>query len=164
MEKIVEEDPRYVVTDDGRVRGPSGRWLAQKSGRYGHRSVEIGGKWRSVHRLVALAFIGPCPEGHEVAHENGDPTDNRIGNLAWKTRAENMRDRARHGRTACRERHGSARLTEQQVAEIRAAYVGHGLGPHASRGGPSQRALGEKYGVTEATIRLIIKGKLWPLI
>jgi predicted small metal-binding protein len=164
MEEPVGVDPRYTVTDDGRVRGPSGKWLVQKVGRYGHRSVDVGGRWFSVHRLVALAFIGPCPEGHEIAHENGDATDNRVMNLSWKTHADNIRDRTRHGRTASRERHGMAKLTEDQVRDIRSRYKGRGLGCKASNGGPSQRSLAEEYGVTEECVWRIIKRKTWASI
>ncbi len=46
------------------------------------------------------------------------------------------------------ERHPNAKLTQQQVDEIR-----------ASRMGPSE--LGRLYGVSKATISLIRSGKLW---
>jgi len=153
--------PGYSASDDGRIKGPSGKWLKPKRGPYGHQSVWIGGKWPSVHRLVLLAFSGPCPESHEAAHENGDASDNRPSNLAWKTHGENIRDRARHGHTARGTRHGGARLTEDEVRAIRSAYVGRGVGPAAARGGPSQRALAEQYGVSEDTVRAIIRGRLW---
>jgi hypothetical protein len=153
--------PGYSVSEDGRVRGPSGKWLKPKEGPYGHQSVWIAGKWPSVHRLVLLAFVGPCPEGHEAAHENGNARDNRPANLVWKTHAANIQDRGRHGKTALGTRHGCAKLTEDDVRAIRAAYVGRGVGPNAARGGPSQRALGEQYGVTEDTIRAIVRGRLW---
>lgn len=42
-----------------------------------------------VHRLVAEAFLGPAPEGHEVDHINGDRQDNRALNLRWATRSQN---------------------------------------------------------------------------
>lgn len=52
---------------------------------------------RAVHRLVLEAFVGPCPEGMEGCHEDGDPTNNRLENLRWGTHSSNMLDRVRHG-------------------------------------------------------------------
>lgn len=57
-----------------------------------------GGKrvGRTVHSLVALAFIGPRPEGLYISHRNGVKTDNRLVNLNYTTPAENMRDAVIH--------------------------------------------------------------------
>ena len=53
----------------------------------GHRHHNIG-----VHRAIALAFIGAPPEGMEVLHINGNPTDNRPENLRYGTQQENILD------------------------------------------------------------------------
>lgn len=60
----------------------------------GHVSVVLGhGAIGSpVHQLVALTFIGPCPEGKEILHNNGIPYDNRVENLRYGTRRENILD------------------------------------------------------------------------
>jgi hypothetical protein len=51
-----------------------------------------------VHRLVLMAFSGPCPEGMQAAHQNGVRSDNRLANLKWKTpRENNVDDKKRHG-------------------------------------------------------------------
>lgn len=42
-----------------------------------------------VHRIVAETFLGE-PNGREVNHKNGDKTDNRLQNLEWVTRSENV--------------------------------------------------------------------------
>ena len=61
-----------------------------------------------VHALVAAAFVGPRPEGMEVCHNNGDPSDNRLENLRYDTRRANQLDAVRHGthsmtrKTACK--------------------------------------------------------------
>ena len=52
---------------------------------------------RKVHKLVMEAFHGPCPQGLEVRHINGRPSDNRLENLAYSTSSENRLDQARHG-------------------------------------------------------------------
>jgi hypothetical protein len=52
---------------------------------------------KNVHRLVAEAFLGPCPDGMECCHIDGDPTNNHLSNLRWDTRKSNRIDAIRHG-------------------------------------------------------------------
>lgn len=66
---------------------------------------------REVHKIVMEAFVGPCPEGMEVRHLDGNPGNNcwapgneeetvaAGGNLIYGTHAENMQDKHRHGTT-----------------------------------------------------------------
>ena len=42
---------------------------------------------------VLSAWVGPRPEGYECDHINGVPTDNRLENLEWVTKEENVRRR-----------------------------------------------------------------------
>jgi hypothetical protein len=65
------------------------------------------------------AFVGPCPSGQEAAHLDGDPANNRLDNLAWKTPVENMGDQEKHQTLNWGERHGGAKLTEADVIAIR---------------------------------------------
>ena len=51
-----------------------------------------------IHRLVLEAFVGPCPDGLEARHWDGDPANNRLGNLFWGTHSENQQDTLRYGR------------------------------------------------------------------
>lgn len=75
-----------------------GRVLSLQYGGTGYLQVALGrGNIRMVHRLVALAFIGPVPPGHEVRHRNGDKTDNSLANLAYATHVENELDKRAHG-------------------------------------------------------------------
>lgn len=50
-----------------------------------------------VHQLIALTFLGPCPPGLEVCHNDGNPANNHIGNLRYDTQSENELDKVRHG-------------------------------------------------------------------
>lgn len=51
-----------------------------------------------VHVLVALAFLGPRPEGMQVLHKNDDPKDNRVENLYYGTSQQNRIDSVANGR------------------------------------------------------------------
>ena len=52
---------------------------------------------RHVHKLVALTFLGPKPEGMIVLHKNDRPDDNRVSNLAYGTYAQNYADSIANG-------------------------------------------------------------------
>jgi hypothetical protein len=90
----------------------------------GYLCVNFGrGNTRVIHRLVLEAFVGPCPEGSECRHLNGDRTDNRLENLAWGTPAENHADQYQHGTREAGERHHWHKLTALQVKAIRDLYA-----------------------------------------
>lgn len=67
----------------------------------GHRQLSLrnssGAVTRSVHSLVAEAFLGPRPEGQEVRHLDGNGMNNDVSNLVYGTRQQNQRDRVEHG-------------------------------------------------------------------
>jgi HNH endonuclease/NUMOD4 motif len=117
--------PGYEVSDLGRVRSldrvihfPDGRSrrapgvpLSPVADKLGYRFVTLAGRRRPVHQLVLEAFVGSRPDGYESLHGNDVPSDNRLTNLRWGTRADNVQDaveRRRHvhsKRTHCPRRH-----------------------------------------------------------
>lgn len=108
-----------AVFPDGRVfrDGEEMHYSPMCRGKY--RGVNANGKTYYVHRLVAEAFI-PNPEGKpDVAHIDGDGTNNHVSNLRWATESENMADKLQHGTATIGSRHGNAKLTEEDVREIR---------------------------------------------
>ena len=123
----------YRVGDDGSVwscRGYRGiitsEWhqLRPYRGTTGHLRVNLSSLGiQLVHRLVLLAFVGPCPEGMECCHEDGDPSNNKPSNLRWDTRKANYADRVRHGTHNRGERHGNAKLTAAIVLGLRARHA-----------------------------------------
>ncbi len=105
-----------------------------------------------VARLVLSAFVGPCPDGKECCHEDGDPTNNTVTNLRWDTHASNMQDRENHGNTYRGSRAGRAKLTEKDIPVIRKALAS---------GRWSMNRIGQEHEVDVATIRDIRDGKTW---
>lgn len=88
----------YQVRRRGRLKSAS-----QKDRRHLHPTTKLTdrlGRPRSVqvHQLVALAFLGPRPDGLQVCHYNDDPTDNRVANLRYDTPAANVADSIRNGK------------------------------------------------------------------
>jgi len=108
------------------------------------------GSTRLVHRLVAEAFHGPCPEGFEVNHKNLIKRDNRPANLQYVTRSYNLLHRSFAG-IGRGEDNPSARLTEEDVRAIRWR--------HAQ--GDGYKRLGAAYGVTWEAVRGIVKRRTW---
>ena len=105
--KQIPGHSHYSSTDEGEIistrRYPSGKQLSGYVNEDGYLTVTItaddGVKRKTlVHRLVATAFLGPCPtEDHLVRHLDGDQLNNRPSNLAWGTELTNFHDAVGHG-------------------------------------------------------------------
>lgn len=122
----VRSEARAVVYAAGKKQTVRQRVLSPAKKASGHLSVMLyRGQHRQrlhVHRLVAIAFIGPQPSAlHEVAHRDGDPSNNAPSNLRWSTRSENHADKVIHGTHNRGERHPLSKLSDEQVRSIRAS-------------------------------------------
>ena len=122
----------YEVSDMGRVRRSDGSKKGRRNPEgvlsdrpcrgYITVSLSRGGVVTQirVQRLVLMAFAGPPPSArHDARHINGDSSDNRLWNLAWGTRKQNMADAVRHG-TAGVWMKGRTKFPPAEVREIRA--------------------------------------------
>ena len=87
----------YEVSSLGRVRT---RRMMKPNYTNGYEYVSLSKDKKQyrilVHRLVAETFLGPCPEGMECCHLNGDRMDNRVENLEWNTHQKNIGDVVKH--------------------------------------------------------------------
>lgn len=93
--KIIAEFPKYEVSDYGEVRNiKRGNILKQRNDLRGYLSLQFKiGKItfnRSVHRLVAKAFIINTYNYPQVNHKDGNKLNNCKTNLEWVTESENM--------------------------------------------------------------------------
>jgi len=156
----------YQVSDDGRVRslwrllphaveaGVRKPRIVLKYGRNNQGRLQVTlsrdnvQKRFQVHRLVLAAFTGPCPDGLEGLHKDGNHLDCRISNLKWGTHTENMQDKTRHGTEIRGESSKKSALTEQDVRDIRAST-------------DTGRVLASRYGVSQPTITHIRSRKTW---
>lgn len=168
--KTIEGSEGYEISNLGRVRSfwTIGRYakigrsepvvlaLSKDKDGYEHVGVRRGNRrvTKKVHRLVLRAFHGPCPPQFECRHKNGNRSDNRSQNLRWGSKVSNQKDRIRHGTSQHGERHQMARLTADQVVEIRKLAAFEGV---------SRSDMAATFGVSESHIRNIIIGHRWSI-
>lgn len=107
----------------------------------------------AVHRLVAEAFLGPCPAGLQVNHIDGCKENNAVSNLEYVTSSQNQSHACRMGlcRTPRKRSLDRAyKLTERDVREILSL-----------EGKQTLREIAKQFGVCTATIQHIFSGRLW---
>lgn len=163
----------YEVSSLGRIRsyrkpGRGGRSLyseprilvAGVNGE-GYPIVKINQVTKTVHRLVALAFLGQCPDGLEICHgPDPDRSNNRVSNLRYDTRANNLGiDRLRDGTDFNGDKAPWAILTNEQVLALIQEYQPETKPRKKSLGLPTQAQLAEKYGVSEGAVWGYIHGR-----
>lgn len=142
------------VRRDMRFAGTNAKLLKLSLGTDGYEYVRLskGGVQRyfSIHRLVALCFLGECPKGCNVNHKNGDKTDNRLENLEYVTYSENSRHAYRKGLAPVGEKHGLSKLTTEKVKEIKRLLKTMDVTRTAKAAG-----------VPYSTVNAIAKGRTW---
>jgi len=113
----------------------------------------VNGKYigSSVHRLVMLAFRGPCPENMAVCHGDGDRTNNRLDNLRYDTYAANYQDTRRMGRAREGKNSPRAKFSEEQIAELR----------RLRESGMSYPALAARFGTSVSHAHRIATRQVW---
>lgn len=75
----------------------AGRVLKPGLSSNGYFTVALGrGNTRTLHSLLMDTFVGPKPKGMEIRHLNDNRLDNRLENLCYGTRTENIKDAVRN--------------------------------------------------------------------
>ena len=133
-----------------------GRILSPGYGkRTGYWLVILAGNGRKVtmpvHVAVCAAFHGPRPHKLDVAHLDGDRSNNEPSNLGYFTRSENLGHQIAHGTHLHGEKRWNARLTDDQVNDI----VG------MRRRGERNADIASIYPVTSEMVSHIMAGRRW---
>lgn len=161
--------PGYDVSDEGRVRSyriatpPAGQ-IADSPQRIlstgnasGYPGVILYDKkgtrhFKTVHTLVAAAFINLRQNSLFVLHRDGNPCNNNVENLYYGTQKDNSADTVRHGMWAHGESHGCAKLTKDDIVKIREVYA---------QGILKQTQIAELFGIGQTQVSHIVTGKQW---
>lgn len=164
----IADFPNYEVSSLGRIRrtNTTARWKAgkilnERRNDEGYLRVVLyasgATKTKMVHRLVAAAFISEIPEKMVINHKNGIKHDNRVSNLEIVSISENTKHGFRvlgraapihpsHGTS-----HGNAKLTDDDIREIRLRYSQ----------GVTQVKLAEQFGTNQRNISRIVRRVAW---
>lgn len=156
----------YSVSSCGRIRRDiggrgaiAGRILTIKRNRKGYGYVDLSRgdskTRRLVHQLVAAAFLPPRPSAaHHPNHLDAIKLNNHARNLEWASIAENNAHARAHGLIPALsgESNGRAKLTVEQVAQIRAL-----------RGVMGARAIANRFGVARSLVQRIHQGRAWTM-
>lgn len=157
--------PGYRAGNDGSIwscwkangRGQQimgGKWKRlrgaprKEDGRLRYTLRTASGEYRRAYgsNFILEAFAGPCPEGLEACHENGDCLNDSPSNLRWDTHSSNLLDKRRHG-TADPEKHPKAKLKNEDITTI--------IDLRAN--GQRLKAIAERFGVSEQRVFQICK-------
>lgn len=164
-------EDHYKVSDQGRVRSLDriikdkigrtkfykGQELSQFIDKSGYPMCTLWrdskGKNKTVHRIVAEAFIANPENKPQVNHKDGDKENNHVNNLEWVTNSENDLHAFEIGlRTVNRgSKSNLAKLTEEEVIEIR----------KLKKNGKTQRNIAKVFDISEGSVSQIVNRKRW---
>ena len=151
----------YKIDQNGCVYSPWRGWheMFQNTSKQGYKEImlytEDGSRRHfKVHRLVMNTY---CPidnsEKMQVNHKNGNKSDNRLENLEWCTRSENLKHAFKTGLEdkPIGEKNPSHKLTEKEVRQIC---------QHLENKRTLQ-SIADQYGVTKGCIAHIKQRRSW---
>lgn len=143
----------YLIYEDGRIFGLYNRFITAnvKNGRKEIRLV-VDGKRRHfiLARLIYYVFHGFDIEDKNlcVVHKDGDFLNCHIDNLDLKHRKDLIQGEKHTKR---------AKLTNEQIEEIRNLYKGKSGSNQHEKNSPSLQDLANMYGVSKGNIALIVR-------
>ena len=146
---------RASGTQEGKLLNPKQSVSGRGRKKYVYLKVALSHegviKQPFVHTLVAEAFLGPKPKGMFVNHKDGDTFNNSWRNLEYVTARDNALHASSLGLLVHGEDHAGAKVTEEDVREIR-RLVDTGV---------TYREISGRYGINQSTIHAIVHRRTW---
>lgn len=121
----VRSNPGVTICKNGQSKSRKGRIIKQStSARYNSITYFLGSKkvTRSVHRLVAEAFINRITDKPYVNHIDGNKKNNRADNLGWVNASENLYHAVSIGKMPQGENHHQSKVGEFQILTMFTLY------------------------------------------
>lgn len=147
---------RFVDFPGGKIKFPGKLLKATNTDRRNPKPAVVLSKngvvkYTLIDNLVMQAFVGPCPPGHKICHNDGNYANNHWRNLRYDTAENLIADRVKHGLILLGSKNQATKLTEPQVKEIKTLL--------AQR--RSRADIAEQFKVSKSTIDNIAQEKSW---
>lgn len=151
-------DGRYLISNKGVVLNAwTGRRIKPWVTRGGYEQVHLctinGRVGKTIHSLVAKAFIPNPNNFYSINHKDGDKLNNSVNNLEYCSLGDNIRHAHKTGLVPSRKGSncGSSKLTEEQVRDIKVML----------QTDISQKDISKLFNVEASTISQINRGFSW---
>lgn len=149
----------YEVFEDGVVLNKDGslkKWSPNGRG-YLISRLNWAGKWmtKAHHTVVAEAFLGPRPEGHEVNHIDNNKHNNQLSNLEYLTRRDNRLQMYRDGRDVSGTNNANCKYTEDDIRKVCDML---------EQDSPCLASIGRVTGVSKSTVGRVYHKQQWSSI
>ncbi len=155
--KVIPGFERYEVNIVGEIRNVKTKRTLRSNLFKGYlginimQSVNVRRHMKS-HNAVMRAFFGPCPEGMQVNHIDGNKLNNALHNLEYVTIHQNVMHAIEVlGKHKRGENNGRARLTESDIREIR----------RLASEKVTHREIGLRFGIGPKYVNRITSRHLW---